>query len=186
MLASARNAVKESTAGFGVTSVDNSLPVDADTLFQIGSTTKTFTDAAAMRLVEQGKLDLDVPIRTYLPNLRTAGAGVAERLTLCHLFTHTGGWFGDYFNDFGWGDDALAHMVEQVAELPQLTLRGGFPLPDSPPRPSPPPTRLALCGDDDLLALDPPMKGAHVEFLRHSDGSIAWLRFGGRIRKRES
>ena len=45
-------------------------PVDVDTVFQIGSTTKTFTGTAAMRLVEAGKLDLDTPLRAYLPDLR--------------------------------------------------------------------------------------------------------------------
>ena len=49
--------------GFGVTNVDHPLPVDGDTLFQIGSVTKTFTMAAAMRLVEQGRLDIDAPVR---------------------------------------------------------------------------------------------------------------------------
>src|SRR4051794_11628971 len=56
----------EHTAGFGVTSIEHPLAVDADTLFQIGSTTKTITGTAALRLVEQGKLDLDAPVRTYL------------------------------------------------------------------------------------------------------------------------
>ena len=41
--------------------------MDPDTLFQIGSTTKTVTATAAMRLVEQGRLDLNVPVRTYIP-----------------------------------------------------------------------------------------------------------------------
>src|ERR1051326_6451904 len=60
---------KDLVAGFGVTNVNHPLPVNADTLFQIGSTTKTITATVAMRLVEQGKLDLDAPIRTYLPDL---------------------------------------------------------------------------------------------------------------------
>ena len=54
--------------GFGVTNVNHPLPVDENTLFQIGSTTKTFTATALMRLVEAGKLDLDVPLRTCMPD----------------------------------------------------------------------------------------------------------------------
>ena len=46
-------------AGFGVTNIENPLPVDENTLFQIGSTTKTITPTAVLRLVEQGNLDLD-------------------------------------------------------------------------------------------------------------------------------
>jgi CubicO group peptidase (beta-lactamase class C family) len=60
---------QEFTAGFGITNVEAPVPVDANTLFQIGSTSKTFTGTVVMRLVEEGKLDLDAPIRTYLPNL---------------------------------------------------------------------------------------------------------------------
>jgi CubicO group peptidase (beta-lactamase class C family) len=111
-------------AGFGVTNVDHPLPIDADTLFQIGSTTKTVTGTAVMRLVEQGKLDLDVPVRTYLPELRLADEQVATNVTLRHLLTHTGGWLGDHFDDTGNGDDALARIVGDMAELPQLTPLG--------------------------------------------------------------
>ncbi len=115
---------KEYAAGFGVTSVENPLPVTPETLFQIGSTTKTVTGTAAMRLVEAGKLDLDVPVRTYLPELRLRDEAVAQRVTLRHLFTHTGGWEGDFFADTGSGDDALAKVVARIADLPQLTALG--------------------------------------------------------------
>jgi CubicO group peptidase (beta-lactamase class C family) len=116
----------EWTAGFGVTSVEHPLPVDADTLFQIGSTTKTITGTVAMRLVEEGRLDLDAPIRTYLPDLQLQSEEVATRVTMRHLFTHTGGWVGDYFDDFGWGDDALAKMVARMAMLEQLMPLGAI------------------------------------------------------------
>jgi CubicO group peptidase (beta-lactamase class C family) len=110
---------EETVAGFGVTSVEHPLEVDGDTLFQIGSITKTFTGTAVMRLVEDGRVDLDAPVRTYLPELRLADEGVAARVTMRHLLTHTGGWVGDYFDDLGMGDDALARMVERLVELPQ-------------------------------------------------------------------
>ena len=100
------------------------MPVDPDTLFQIGSTTKTYTGMAAMRLVEQGKLDLDAPVRTYLPDLRLADEAVAAGVTLRHLLQHTAGWAGDYFEDTGAGDDALAQMLGRMAELEQLTPLG--------------------------------------------------------------
>jgi CubicO group peptidase (beta-lactamase class C family) len=114
----------EYLAGFGLTSLDNPLPVTETTLFQIGSTTKTITATAAMRLVEQGKLDLDTPVRDYLRDLRLADESVAAKVSMRHLFTHTGGWVGDYFNDFGGGDDALARMVSSMDSLPQLTPLG--------------------------------------------------------------
>jgi CubicO group peptidase (beta-lactamase class C family) len=115
---------RDEIAGVGVTNVAHPLPVDANTLFQIGSITKTFTGTAAMRLVEAGKLDLDVPVQTYVPGLRLAGDEVARSVTMRHLLTHTGGWEGDYFDDLGPGDDALARMVAAIAELPQITPLG--------------------------------------------------------------
>jgi CubicO group peptidase (beta-lactamase class C family) len=117
---------EEHTAGFGVTNVNHPLPVTPDTLFQIGSTTKTITATATMRLVEQGLLDLDAPLRTYLPDLRLADADVAARVTLRHLFTHSSGWQGDYFDDTGDGDDALANIVTRMATLDQISPLGSI------------------------------------------------------------
>jgi CubicO group peptidase (beta-lactamase class C family) len=114
----------EHTAAFGVTNVDNPLPVDADTLFQVGSITKTFTATAAMRLVEEGRLDLDRPVQAYVPDLRLADPDVAATVTPRHLMTHTAGWVGDYFSDTGRGDDALARYVVEMADLEQLTPPG--------------------------------------------------------------
>jgi CubicO group peptidase (beta-lactamase class C family) len=115
---------EEKVAGLGVTNIDHPLPVDDETLFQIGSITKTFTCTLLMRLVESGKVELDEPVRTYLPDLRLADEDVARRVTLRHLLTHTGGWEGDYFDDLGPGDDALARMVAAVGQLPQVTPLG--------------------------------------------------------------
>ena len=112
---------EEQVAGFGVTSLENPLEVTPDTLFQIGSITKTFTGTAAMRLVERGELDLDAPVRTYLPGLTLSDEGVAASVTMRHLLTHTGGWIGDHFDDFGDGDDALARICDSMSALPQLT-----------------------------------------------------------------
>ena len=106
---------EEARAGFGVTSVENPLPVTAETLFQVGSITKTFLGTLVMRLAQQGKLDLDVPVRTYVPQLRLRSADATARVTLRHCLTHTAGWFGDHFEDFGWGDDALARYVAFMA-----------------------------------------------------------------------
>jgi len=114
----------ESVAGWGVTSIEHPLEVDADTLFQIGSITKTVAGTIAMLLVEQGALDLDVPVRRYLPELRLADEDVASRVTMRHLLTHTGGWFGDHFSDPSRGDDALERILPELADLPQLAPLG--------------------------------------------------------------
>lgn len=110
---------EEFTAGLGVTNINHPLLVDADTLFQIGSTTKTFTATLAMMLAEEGKLDLDEPIRTYLPDLKLADDDATSRVTLRHLFTHHAGWVGDFFEDTGRGDDCLRKYVEKMDTLRQ-------------------------------------------------------------------
>jgi CubicO group peptidase (beta-lactamase class C family) len=100
------------------------VPVDPRTLFQIGSTTKTFTGTVAMRLVEAGNSISTRPSAPICRGLRLRDEGVAARATLRHLFDHTGGWLGDYFDDTGMGDDALAIIVERMVELPQWTPLG--------------------------------------------------------------
>jgi CubicO group peptidase (beta-lactamase class C family) len=111
----------EHYVSLGVTGITNPLPVTADTLFQIGSTTKTFTATTAMKLVQDGLLELDAPVRKYIPDFRVADEDVSARVTVQHLMTHTSGWFGDF--DFDTGDDsnALELYVQAMAELPQLT-----------------------------------------------------------------
>jgi len=110
--------------GWGVTNVDHPLPVDGDTLFQIASVTKTITATVIMRLAEQGKLDLSAPIRTYIPSFKLRDGNAAARATVKHLVTHTGGWLGDCFADFGNGDDALERYVAAMVDLEQITPLG--------------------------------------------------------------
>ncbi len=115
---------QEYVKGYGVTNVDHPAPVDGDTIFRIGSTTKTFTGTTMMRLVEQGKVDLDLPVRRYLPDFAVADASVSAAVTVRHLLNHTSGWNGDDVQDFGRGDDALARYVGSMTRLPQLTPLG--------------------------------------------------------------
>jgi len=110
----------------GVTSIDNPLPVQPTTLFQIGSITKTITATAILRLIEQSVVELEAPVRRYLPDLRLSDEDVASRLTLRHLLTHSAGFVGDFFEDTGWGDDALERYVTMLADLPQLVPLGAL------------------------------------------------------------
>jgi CubicO group peptidase (beta-lactamase class C family) len=114
------NKGREHTAGFGITSVEHPLPVTPDTLFQTGSISKTFTGTLLMMLAERGKVDLDAPVRKYIKDFKLQDEEVAKKVTVRHLLTHMGGWVGDYFNDFGNGDDALDKMVKDIAKLPQV------------------------------------------------------------------
>ncbi|HEX9915756.1 MAG TPA: serine hydrolase domain-containing protein, partial [Candidatus Bathyarchaeia archaeon] len=113
------------TKGLGVTNVDHPLPVDPTTLFQIGSITKTFVGTLTMMMTEEGKIELDAPIRTYLPEFKVKDPEATEKATVRHLLTHTSGWVGDWFPpDLGQGADAVARYVETMSDTPQLTPLG--------------------------------------------------------------
>jgi CubicO group peptidase (beta-lactamase class C family) len=78
--------------GLGVTSVeDGGQPVTGQTLFRIGSLTKSMTAMAVMHLVEAGRLDLDRPVTTYVPWLAFEQEGIADRVTLRMLLSHSAG-----------------------------------------------------------------------------------------------
>ncbi|HEX5840758.1 MAG TPA: serine hydrolase [Anaerolineales bacterium] len=77
--------------GYGYADIDKGIPVDPEqTIFRIGSVGKTFTWTAIMQLVEQGKLDLDADINTYL-DFRIPDT-YPQPVTLKHLMTHTSGF----------------------------------------------------------------------------------------------
>jgi CubicO group peptidase (beta-lactamase class C family) len=115
---------REYIRGYGTTNVEHPSAVDGDTLFRIGSVTKTFTGTAIMRLVEKGKLALDAPVRSYLPNLQLADESVARRVTVRQLLNHSAGWLGDDYASYGSGNDALAKYVAGMRWLQQLTPLG--------------------------------------------------------------
>lgn len=73
--------------GYGLAEVEHDVEADENTIFRIGSITKQFTAAAIMRLVEQGKLDLDDPVTKHVPGYNTQG----REITVRHLLTHTSG-----------------------------------------------------------------------------------------------
>ena len=70
--------------GAGLADIDSKRAADAATEFRIGSVTKQFTAAAMMKLVEQGKLSLDDPLKKYLPDFDTGGRTVTIRQLLNH------------------------------------------------------------------------------------------------------
>jgi D-alanyl-D-alanine carboxypeptidase len=72
---------------YGMANVEHSVPVAEHTVFEIGSISKQFAAAAAMLLVQEGKLGLDDPIHRYLPDLPSEWLGVTVR----QLLTHTSG-----------------------------------------------------------------------------------------------
>eukprot|EP00812_Abedinium_dasypus_P008752 NODE_248_length_1755_cov_500.451176.p1 GENE.NODE_248_length_1755_cov_500.451176~~NODE_248_length_1755_cov_500.451176.p1 ORF type:complete len:549 (+),score=122.61 NODE_248_length_1755_cov_500.451176:3-1649(+) len=80
----------EVLASFGVLDKDGGAAVGADSLFQIGSTTKAFTGMAILQRVAKGELDLDVPVVEYLPEFRV-NSSCSGGLTLRDLLSHRTG-----------------------------------------------------------------------------------------------
>jgi CubicO group peptidase (beta-lactamase class C family) len=77
--------------GFGFRDRAASAPVDADTLFAIGSATKAFTSMAVMMHVEAGQLSLDTPVRQYLPDFKMKDPRATREMTLKDILSHRTG-----------------------------------------------------------------------------------------------
>jgi CubicO group peptidase (beta-lactamase class C family) len=109
--------------GFGVTNLDDPQPITADTVFPVASISKTVAATAIMRLVEQGKIELDAPVQRYLPDFRVQDADASRRVTIRHLLTHTPGWEGQLTTEDR-GTQTLAHFADTMRELPALAAPG--------------------------------------------------------------
>ncbi|WJQ84364.1 serine hydrolase domain-containing protein [Brevibacillus brevis] len=77
---------------FGFRDREKQAPIDLDTVFGIGSITKSFTCMAIMQLQEEGKLSVHDPVITYLPEFRTPDEAQTKSITIHHFMTHTLGF----------------------------------------------------------------------------------------------
>ncbi|MDQ3747784.1 MAG: beta-lactamase family protein, partial [Acidobacteriota bacterium] len=106
--------------GYGFSDPKAKTPITADTVFRVGSVSKLFTDIAVMRLVEQGKLDLDAPVTNYLPDFKPHNS-FGKPITLRQLMSHQAGLVreppvGSYF------DSSSPTLAETVKSLNQTAL----------------------------------------------------------------
>jgi CubicO group peptidase (beta-lactamase class C family) len=109
------------TGAYGVTSLETHYPTRPDTLFQVGSISKLFIATLVMRLVEEGLLDLDTAIGTYLPVLELADPAAKDTIALRHLLLQ-----GDRFENHGEEADALARYVAGASVWAQETAPGAY------------------------------------------------------------
>lgn len=77
---------------YGFANISENVPNDTDTVFEWGSITKMITWVSVMQLVEQGKLDLDADIRTYLPESFLKKLKYDDKITMLNLMNHNAGW----------------------------------------------------------------------------------------------
>ena len=73
--------------GYGLADLELGVAIEPDMVFRLGSITKQFTAAAVLMLAEEGEIDLDAPVSTYLPDYR----GPAADVTVAQLLNHSGG-----------------------------------------------------------------------------------------------
>lgn len=103
----------------GVKDVATREPATTGTVYQCGSMTKTWTALALMQFVDEGKVDLDEPVCTYLTGFRVADQETSAAVTPRHLLNHTNGIEEDY-GDPGEDDDVYQRMVENIAGAAQV------------------------------------------------------------------
>ena len=112
-------------AAAGVVNLRTGVETTPDALFMIQSITKVWTATLVMQLVDEGLVELDVPVRVYLPGFRTDDDRASAEVTVRHLLTHTGGFEGDLWAATTSGEDALQRFVEDlVARAPQHSRPG--------------------------------------------------------------
>lgn len=112
-VAVARNGSVIYQAGFGMADLEQQVPVTDSTRFGIGSITKCLTSVAVFSLAEDGLLDVDAPLETYLPGFAHAGSG----LTIRHVLTHTSGLDDAFAGAHYWSTESFT--IQQAANLIQ-------------------------------------------------------------------
>ena len=103
--------------GFGMANREQSIPVDNNTLFNIGSISKMYVTTAIMLLVDDGKIVLDTPVVSYLPEFKMADPRY-KNITVRMLLNHTSGLPGsEYANSAGfkYNDKYLQEVLDTLS-----------------------------------------------------------------------
>ncbi|HUU05492.1 MAG TPA: serine hydrolase [Patescibacteria group bacterium] len=113
--------------GYGYRDLEKKIPMDADTILAIGSSSKAFTTFAMGTLVDEGRMEWDVPLRRYIPWFTLTDPGTSERITPRDLVTHRSGLPR---HDLSWYNNAESSREELVRRLaflePTADLRQKF------------------------------------------------------------
>ncbi|WP_040861704.1 serine hydrolase domain-containing protein [Nocardia niigatensis] len=107
-------------AAAGVLNTATGVAATIDSVFQVGSVTKTWTATLIMQLAAEGLIELDAPVRRYLPEFRVHDEAAAAALTIRQLLCHTSGIDGDLFLDTGRGADAVEKFLPAIADAGQV------------------------------------------------------------------
>lgn len=108
------------STGFGWANERSEIPADGNTVYRFGSITKLFTATAIMDLVEQGKIDLDAPIQTYIPEIKiNSHAESVDTIRIKHLLTHHSGLPGDRMGGFGFYEPLEPDYHQEYLNMPE-------------------------------------------------------------------
>ena len=86
-------------AACGILNLEAGVEATIDSVFQIGSITKVMTTCLVMQLVDEGRVDLDMPVKYYLRDFIIADPEASATITVRQLLNHTSGMAGDFFPD---------------------------------------------------------------------------------------
>lgn len=115
--------------GYGYADLERRVRVDPErTPFRIGSVTKLFTWTAVMQLVEQGKLDLNVDVNTYLSRFKIPPT-YPQPITMAHLMSHTAGFEDKLVGLFARSSEGLKPLGDLLAADPPARERPPGQLP---------------------------------------------------------
>lgn len=115
---------ERSVTTWGSANTGTGTAMTRETLMMAGSVTKAMTASIVAMLVDEGVVELDLPVRTYLPGFRVADDEATRTITTRHLLTHTSGFDGDVWFDVGERADAINRFVAELASCRQLSLPG--------------------------------------------------------------
>ncbi|WP_458688826.1 serine hydrolase domain-containing protein [Nocardia tengchongensis] len=113
-------------AAAGVLNTATGVVATTDSVFQIGSVTKAWTATLIMQLAAEELIDLDAPVRRYLPEFRVRDETAAAAITIRQLLSHTSGIDGDLFLDTGRGADAVEKFLPAIADAGQVHRPGAM------------------------------------------------------------
>jgi CubicO group peptidase (beta-lactamase class C family) len=135
------------TTGVGLADVGSGKVVTQDTLFRIGSISKTFTALAALKLVEEGRLKLETPVADLVPEVQFFNPWESTRpVRVVHLLEHTTGWGDWHLKEFASSDPKPLTLAEGLAFCPKSRTSRW-----------PPGTRMSYCNSG------PPVVAAIIE-----------------------
>ena len=95
----------------GYSTANKERPVTAQTQFLIASMSKSFTAMAVMQLVEAGKINLDSPVQTYLPEFTVTDGAIAAKITIRHLLNQVSG-----LSDVGFPDELQVSQATTIGD----------------------------------------------------------------------